>query len=166
MPNRPAIPAEIARQVLVESGHRCAVCGTVSPLELAHIIPWHKSKEHKAENLVCLCANCHRRAHKEKWGAKDLREYKQKPWIHRQYEKVVVPEPTTQQVLREKAPQLDRALTSASTEVPTGGDAMGNMVITAGRDVIYLSLTERDALHRALSYVADDALRHRLALLA
>jgi hypothetical protein len=42
---------------------------------------------------------------------------------------------------------------------------MGNMVITAGRDVIYLSLTERDALHRALSYVADDDQRHRLALL-
>ncbi|HZT61324.1 MAG TPA: HNH endonuclease [Pyrinomonadaceae bacterium] len=85
MPNRPSIPAEIKRQIFIESGHKCAVCGTDCPLERAHIIPWHKSKEHKAEDLICLCANCHARADKEDWGEKTLREYKQKPWILRQY---------------------------------------------------------------------------------
>ena len=95
MPNRPAIPAEIAREVLIESGHRCAVCGAGCPLERAHIIPWHKSKEHKAKDLICLCANCHQRADHEKWGEKTLREYKRRPWIHRQYEKVEIPEPIT-----------------------------------------------------------------------
>jgi uncharacterized protein YjbI with pentapeptide repeats len=93
--NRPAIPAEIAREILIESGHRCAVCGTGIPLERAHIIPWHKSKEHKAEDLICLCANCHERADKEKWGTKTLREYKQRPWVMRQYEKADdIPKPT------------------------------------------------------------------------
>jgi len=85
MPNRPSIPTAIAREILIESGHRCAVCGVGCPLERAHIIPWHESKEHKAEDLVCLCANCHQRADLEKWGEKTLREYKRNPWIMRQY---------------------------------------------------------------------------------
>lgn len=86
MSNRPPIPAEISRQILIESGHRCAVCGAGCPLERAHIIPWHKSGEHKADNLICLCANCHERADKEKWGASTLKVYKRKPWVMRQYE--------------------------------------------------------------------------------
>jgi len=83
MPDRPSIPAEVAREILLESGHRCAVCGTPCPLEQAHIIPWHKSREHKAEDLICLCANCHERADSEKWGEKMLREYKRMPWVLR-----------------------------------------------------------------------------------
>jgi tetratricopeptide (TPR) repeat protein len=100
MYNRPAIPAEITREVLIESGHRCAVCGAGCPLERAHIIPWHKSREHKAEDLICLCANCHQRADLEKWGERTLREYKRKPWVQRQYENAdSMPEPTTNVVL-------------------------------------------------------------------
>jgi len=86
MPSRPSIPAEITREILIESGHRCAVCGTPCPLERAHIIPWHKSKEHKAEDLICLCANCHQRADHEGWGERTLREYKRRPWVMRQRE--------------------------------------------------------------------------------
>jgi hypothetical protein len=89
MPERPSIPAEIQRQILVESGHRCAVCGAGCPLERAHIIPWHRSKEHKAEDLICLCASCHERADQEGWGEKTLREYKQRPWVMRNYEKLI-----------------------------------------------------------------------------
>lgn len=85
MTNRPAIPAYIERQILLECGHRCAVCGSPLPLERAHIIPWCTSKEHKAEDLICLCANCHERADKENWGEKTLREYKKRPWVMRQY---------------------------------------------------------------------------------
>ncbi|TKJ39094.1 hypothetical protein CEE37_11785 [candidate division LCP-89 bacterium B3_LCP] len=87
MPNRPKIPAEIAREILVESGHRCAVCGTPCPLEKAHIIPWKKTKDHSVKNLICLCANCHNRADIEKWGAKTLKKYKEKPWIMKNFEK-------------------------------------------------------------------------------
>ncbi len=84
MPTRPAIPADLARTILIESGHRCAVCGTPNPLERAHIIPWRRSKEHKLEDLICLCANCHQRADNEEWGTKTLRQYKIKPWVMRQ----------------------------------------------------------------------------------
>jgi formylglycine-generating enzyme required for sulfatase activity len=86
MPSRPSIPADMTRQILIESGHRCAVCGAHCPLERAHIIPWHKSKEHKAEDLICLCASCHERADLEEWGENTLREYKRTPWVLRQYQ--------------------------------------------------------------------------------
>ena len=82
---RPRIPAEIARAILTECGHRCAVCGESCPLERAHIIPWSFVKEHKPENLICLCANCHQRADIEKWGEKTLKAYKDKPWIVRRF---------------------------------------------------------------------------------
>ena len=70
---------------MTEAGHRCAACGAEGPFELAHIIPWHKSKSHEASNLLCLCASCHRRADKdeENWGAKTFREYKENPWVRR-----------------------------------------------------------------------------------
>ncbi len=83
MPNRPSIPADIAREILIESGHRCAVCGAGCPLERAHIVPWHKTKEHAAADLICLCASCHERADLENWGEKTLRRYKKRPWVVR-----------------------------------------------------------------------------------
>src|SRR5216684_8816749 len=99
MPNRPSIPSETQREILIECGHRCAVCGTSCPLERAHIIPWHKSKEHAAKDLICLCANCHERADREEWGEKTLREYKQTPWVRKQYEDVNVPKEAVRRVL-------------------------------------------------------------------
>lgn len=81
---RPRIPAEVERQILFESGHRCAVCGLPCPLERAHIVPWCKNHDHRPENLICLCANCHERADNERWGEATLRKYKETPWILRQ----------------------------------------------------------------------------------
>lgn len=82
---RPPIPTEIETEILIECGHRCAVCGMPFALNKAHIIPWHKSKEHKAEDLVCLCANCHGLSHQQKWSETVLYEYKKKPWVNRQF---------------------------------------------------------------------------------
>lgn len=84
--SRPSIPADIQRAVLTEAGHRCAVCGESCPLERAHIIPWRRSRTHRTEDLICLCANCHQRADTEKWGEKTLRVYKQRPWVQRRTE--------------------------------------------------------------------------------
>ncbi|MCP4263686.1 MAG: HNH endonuclease [Planctomycetes bacterium] len=67
MSKRPSIPAEVSRQILIESGHKCAVCGEPCPLERAHITPFCNSQDHTFENLICLCANCHERADKEHW---------------------------------------------------------------------------------------------------
>lgn len=75
--NRPAIPTEIRRAVLVEAGHRCAIVTCQHPsVEVHHIIPWEKSQSHDFENLIALCPNCHRRADSEEIDRKSLRMYK------------------------------------------------------------------------------------------
>ena len=74
---RPAIPSELKRQILVESGHRCAIPTCRYPTtEIAHIEPWEKVKEHGYENLIALCPNCHTRADKGDIDRKSLRIYK------------------------------------------------------------------------------------------
>lgn len=85
MPDRPSIPLSTQREILIESGHRCSVCGEGCPLERAHIVSWRLSKDHSPENLICLCANCHGRADTENWGEITLREYKRMPWVRRRY---------------------------------------------------------------------------------
>ena len=59
---RPAIPADLKRRVLMEAGHRCAIptCRTV-PVEIAHIEPYSKVRDHTFENLIALCPTCHTR---------------------------------------------------------------------------------------------------------
>ncbi len=98
---RPKIPANVERAVLIESGHRCAVCGEACPLQRAHIIPWRVSKLHRLEDLICLCANCHQRADLENWGEQILREYKRNPWIlrkGRERDLLALPDQPIQQV--------------------------------------------------------------------
>lgn len=73
----------VKEEVLIEAGHRCAVCCETSALEIAHIIPWHKSKQHKLDDLVCLCANCHTKADRERWSQRVFRRYKHNPCVLR-----------------------------------------------------------------------------------
>ncbi|HEY49450.1 MAG TPA: HNH endonuclease [Dehalococcoidia bacterium] len=74
---RPPIPAELKRRVLVEAGHRCAIptCRHID-VEVHHIVPWEQCKEHAYENLIALCPNCHSRADKGEIDRKSLRIYK------------------------------------------------------------------------------------------
>ena len=74
---RSAIPADMRRKVLVEAGHRCAIphC-TFTEIDVHHIIPWEICQEHSPENLIALCPNCHRRAHKGEIDRKALILYK------------------------------------------------------------------------------------------
>ncbi len=77
MTNRPAIPADLKRRVLIEAGHRCSIpaCRHMD-IDVHQIIPWETSREHRYENLIALCPNCHRQAHKEEIDKKSLRIYK------------------------------------------------------------------------------------------
>jgi 8-oxo-dGTP pyrophosphatase MutT (NUDIX family) len=60
---RPAIPRALARAVKEEAGYRCAIptCKATSALEIAHIRPWSEVREHTFDNLIYLCAICHKR---------------------------------------------------------------------------------------------------------
>ena len=78
MTDRPPITAEMKRKVLVEAGHRCAIptCRHID-VDVHHIIPWETCKKHEYENLIALCPNCHRRAHKSnEIDRKSLKLYK------------------------------------------------------------------------------------------
>ncbi len=63
---------------MVESGHRCSIptCRTATPIEIAHIVPWAESKDHSAENLIVLCANCHALQEREHISRNALQQYK------------------------------------------------------------------------------------------
>jgi len=78
MSDRPSIPAELRRRVLVEAGHRCAIptCRYID-VDVHHIVPWETCQKHEYENLIALCPNCHRRAHKSnEIDRKSLYHYK------------------------------------------------------------------------------------------
>lgn len=77
MSDRPPIPAELRRRVLIEAGHRCAIptCRHID-VDAHHIVPWETRREHAYENLIALCPNCHRRVHKNEIDRKSLYHYK------------------------------------------------------------------------------------------
>jgi len=71
------IPKELKRRILVEAGHRCAIptCRSFD-VDVHHIIPFSKAKNHEYGNLIALCPNCHRRAQKGEIDRKSLETYK------------------------------------------------------------------------------------------
>lgn len=74
---RPAIEAELRRRVLVEAGHRCAVPACrQTPVEVAHIQPWCKTRNHEFDNLIALCPTCHARYDNGEIDRKAMRIYK------------------------------------------------------------------------------------------
>ncbi len=77
MMSRPNVPAELKRRVLCEAGHRCAIpaCREII-VDVHHIVPWSKCKEHNYENLIALCPNCHRLADRGHIDQKSLKIYK------------------------------------------------------------------------------------------
>ncbi len=76
---RPNIPADLRRAVLVEAGHRCAIPQCRYPeVEVHHIVPWETCKAHEYENLISLCPNCHSRADRGEIDRLSLRLYKAK----------------------------------------------------------------------------------------
>jgi hypothetical protein len=77
MPKRPSIPKKLKLKVLEEAGYRCAVptCRQTT-MEIAHIIPWAESREHKFENLIVLCPNCHTRFDKGEIHRESIIAYK------------------------------------------------------------------------------------------
>ena len=63
--NRATIPPALRREVLARDRHRCRVkgCGRAHFLEVHHLVPRSEGGENRPENLVTLCASCHRLLH-------------------------------------------------------------------------------------------------------
>lgn len=77
MTNRPHIPEDLRRRVLLEAGHGCAIptCRYIQT-EIHHIIPWRKTRTHEYDHLIALCPNCHARADNGEIDRKSLYAYK------------------------------------------------------------------------------------------
>ncbi|WHT20199.1 HNH endonuclease signature motif containing protein [Crossiella sp. CA-258035] len=75
--DRPPIPAELRRAVLIEAGHRCAIptCRQY-PVEVDHIVDWAKVRCHEFDNLIALCPTCHARKTGGDIDAKSMKQYK------------------------------------------------------------------------------------------
>jgi hypothetical protein len=80
MSDRPPVPEELQRRLMIEAGHRCAIptCRVIGPLEIEHIDDWAKVRTHEFENMIVLCANCHGRKgdRRGQIDRKSLRQYK------------------------------------------------------------------------------------------
>ncbi|MDA2913595.1 HNH endonuclease [Acidobacteriia bacterium AH_259_A11_L15] len=50
----------LSRQVLERDGWRCQNCGRSNELQIHHIISRSHLGNDREENLITLCANCHR----------------------------------------------------------------------------------------------------------
>jgi hypothetical protein len=61
MTDRPPIPAQLERELMLEAGYRCSIptCRATGPLEIDHIIEYSEVKEHEFSNMIVLCRNCH-----------------------------------------------------------------------------------------------------------
>lgn len=56
--------SEIHKDVVQHPRQRCYFCGSEGPIETHHIVPKRFDGTDNEENLVDLCANCHRRLEK------------------------------------------------------------------------------------------------------
>lgn len=73
----PTIPPELKHRILIESGHRCSVpsCRHIE-VNIHHIIPWEKCKNHDYKNLIALCPKCYEKAKNNIFDSKSLLLYK------------------------------------------------------------------------------------------
>jgi HNH endonuclease len=54
---------ELRNQVLERDGWRCQWCGSLAGVEVHHLVHRSRAGADSAENLIALCAACHRLAH-------------------------------------------------------------------------------------------------------
>ena len=57
---RPYVKVSLQREIKIEASHRCAICTETSALDIHHID--YNRENNNPNNLICLCAVCHRRA--------------------------------------------------------------------------------------------------------
>ncbi len=69
--NRATIPPARRRDVLARDGYRCRAsgCGSAHFLDVHHVIPRERGGTNDRDNLITLCAGCHRMIHERKGAA-------------------------------------------------------------------------------------------------
>jgi 5-methylcytosine-specific restriction endonuclease McrA len=126
--SRAPISTDLRRAVLLEAGHRCAIPTCRHPTtEIAHIVPWSKVQEHKFENLIALCPNCHTRYDREEIDRKSMESYKRNlPVVASRYSDL------ERRVLAELGAALRRGAPDPVVVLPGGSRFMVLMAINDG----------------------------------
>lgn len=50
---------KIRKQIIARDGGKCTKCSRTDRLEVHHIVPWRKTRDDSAGNLITLCHECH-----------------------------------------------------------------------------------------------------------
>lgn len=73
---RKKIPSAAYKFLIVETRGLCSICHESSIEEIHHIIPVTELGTNNYENLIPLCASCHKKVHKNKISPKELQKLK------------------------------------------------------------------------------------------
>jgi hypothetical protein len=77
MTKRKSVPSAIQHEIRTEAGYRCAIPTCRHPkIEIAHIVPWSKTQDNSAANLIALCPTCHTRYDSHDITEKSIRYFK------------------------------------------------------------------------------------------
>lgn len=71
-------PVGVRRDLLVESGHACAICREKAPSNFHHMLEWSKIKQHNPAHMLHLCGTCHDRCGNGQIDRKSQQSYKTK----------------------------------------------------------------------------------------
>lgn len=69
-------PIKVRRSLLVESGHRCAICEDSAPLQFHHILEYSQLKHHDPAHMLAVCGTCHSKISVGQIDYQAQREYK------------------------------------------------------------------------------------------
>ena len=74
MAGRTALPKRLEKEVYQQFGSRCPFCDErdVATLQIHHIEPHAIVQEHKADNLLLTCANCHQKIEDGRISLRDV----------------------------------------------------------------------------------------------
>ena len=52
-------PVTVRRDLLIETGYKCAICRSDAPLQFQHIIEWAEIRHHDTRHMMAICGVCH-----------------------------------------------------------------------------------------------------------
>ncbi len=77
-------PVAVRRQLLFETGSRCAVCGDGVSLHFHHMIEYARVQHYDPANMLLVCMNCHGRCTRGEIDYSLQQMHKATPWVNRQ----------------------------------------------------------------------------------
>jgi hypothetical protein len=68
-------PRSVIDRILVDTGRRCCLCGTMHRIQVHHLQPVSQGGSNDYENAITLCPNCHDEVHRGYSPGSTMRSY-------------------------------------------------------------------------------------------